>query len=211
MFGLFSTPTRDQAVALAGVFQACDLVIKLANDGVCPPKDFATCIHSLFETNPKSTDAVFGGVEDIAGGIDALLQVLNSPKSSHNTALLRHVMGVLHLQRKLLKDSAMLEKVSSGIEKARAQAGHFGETHSNVIANLADLYQHSISTFNFRIQVQGSPEHLRQPANAAKIRCLLFAAIRAAILWHQLGGRRSQLIFQRVKVMSKVSQLRAEL
>lgn len=210
MFGFFSPPSRDQAIALAGVFQACDLVVKLANDGICSQADFATSIHSLFERNPDSTEAVFGGIGGIRPGIDVLLQVLNSPKSAHNTALLRHVMGVMHLQRKLLGNRAMLDRVATGIENARAQAEHFGETHGNVIANLADLYQQTISTFNFRIQVQGDPEYLRQPAIAAKIRCLLFAAIRAAILWHQLGGRRYQLIFNRVNVMSRVSQLRAE-
>ena len=54
-----------------------------------------------------------------------------------------------------------------------------------------------------RIQVSGSGMYLQQPAIAQRIRCLLFAAIRSAFLWQQLGGKRSHLMLQR-KAMAKL-------
>jgi CII-binding regulator of phage lambda lysogenization HflD len=58
---------------------------------------------------------------------------------------------------------------------------------------LAALYQDTISRLTMRIHVKGVPEHLRKQAVADKIRALLLAGIRSALLWHQLGGRRWHL------------------
>ncbi|MFA5493798.1 MAG: high frequency lysogenization protein HflD [Porticoccaceae bacterium] len=207
---LFASPTRDQAIALAGVFQSCRLVETVATTGTCQSRDFATSIHSLFEQNPPSTLAVFGELDALHLGVDSLKSVLADIRSPENANLLRYVLGVLYLQRKLAHNRAMLGKVASGIDKARLQAEHFSRTHPNVIANLADVYLNTISTFNFRIQVKGQPQHLQQPDIANRIRCLLFAAIRAAMLWHQVGGRRHQLLLQRRKVLDLVGDLRRQ-
>jgi high frequency lysogenization protein len=41
-----------------------------------------------------------------------------------------------------------------------------------------------------RIMVNGDPAHLNNPENANRIRALLLAGIRAAMLWRQSGGGR---------------------
>ncbi len=71
---------------------------------------------------------------------------------------------------------------------------------SKVIANTAALYQETLSTFSFRIQVTGEPNHLKNTDNADKIRALLLAGVRAALLWRQVGGRRWHLLFFRSRV-----------
>jgi high frequency lysogenization protein len=48
-----------------------------------------------------------------------------------------------------------------------------------------------------RIQVKGNAIYLQQPNVAERIRCLLFSAIRSAVLWRQLGGRKYHLLFYR--------------
>ena len=45
--------------------------------------------------------------------------------------------------------------------------------------------------------IKGDQTHLANPENAAKIRTLLLAGIRAALLWRQAGGNRWKLIFAR--------------
>lgn len=205
---LFSKPTPDQAVALAAVFQACQLVDDLATTGLCQQRDLETCIHSLFERNSDSALAIFGDIEALYTGLDTLQRVLGSTKSGEHANILRYALGVLHLQRRLNRDSAKLGAIADGIDKARRQAEHFSRSHANVLANLADVYLNTISQYNFRIQVKGMPQHLQQPDIANKIRCLLFAAIRAAMLWHQLGGRRIQFILQRQRVLEVAGDLR---
>jgi high frequency lysogenization protein len=87
---------------------------------------------------------------------------------------------------------------------------HFSETHDNVIAGLAEIYSDTISTFSFRIQVMGEYQHLQQPRIANRIRTLLFAGIRSAVLWRQLGGRRLKIILYRNKITRNAEQLLEE-
>ena len=48
--------------------------------------------------------------------------------------------------------------------------------------------------------IKGEPEYLNVSTNAAKIRTLLLAGFRAAILWRQAGGSRWKLLFERGKM-----------
>ncbi|MBQ0719203.1 MAG: high frequency lysogenization protein HflD [Gammaproteobacteria bacterium] len=188
-------PTRDQAIALAGVFQACQLVDNLAQTGSIPSALLSIEINSLLEQSPESAEAVFSDGEHNAAknleiGIETIQQLFRDKYKNRRPDTLRYIIGVMHLQRKVSKNPALLEHIGKGIERAKAQAEHFTPSHENVIANIADVYQNTISTQRFRIQVSGQANHLQQTSVANRVRCLLFAAIRAAILWQQLGGRR---------------------
>ena len=205
-------PTREQMIAISGVFQACDLVENLARTGHVPSDKLNVALSSLFAQSPESTEAVFttednNATVNLAGGIEALIQLLQQKHRTSQPDMLRYVISILHLQRKVLKNPTMLEKIGKGIEQAAAQAEHFSIGHENVIANLADLYQNTISTHSFRIQVSGDQSFLRQTSIASRIRCLLFAAVRAAILWHQLGGRRWQFFIYRGQMMKHLEEL----
>jgi len=99
-----------------------------------------------------------------------------------------------------------MPKVAEGIEQAKRQLDHFHSSHENLIANLSGLYRETLSTFRFRIHVTGSAQHLQNPQNAHKIRALLLCAVRAAILWRQVGGRRWQLLFSRQRLSRSCAQ-----
>ena len=79
------------------------------------------------------------------------------------------------------------------------QRQHFqgGTTNVTFCHRLAGIYLDTLGTFRFRIRVQGEPARLQDEDNAARIRALFLAGVRAAFLWHQLGGRRWRLLFQR--------------
>lgn len=49
--------------------------------------------------------------------------------------------------------------------------------------------------------------HLQDSRNADKVRALLLAGIRSAMLWRQLGGRRWQLLFSRRKLLDQLYPL----
>lgn len=208
-------PTRDQAIALAGVFQACQLVDNLARTGSIPIDQLNVEINSLLEQNPSSTEAVFsygehGAAHNLEIGIETIEQLFRDKYKNRRPDTLRYVVGVMHLQRKVGKDSAMLEQIGQGMERAKTQAEHFTLSHDNVIANIADVYQKTISTQRFRIQVSGQAGHLQQTSVANRVRCLLFAAIRAAILWQQLGGRRWHFFVFRGHILKHLETLRQE-
>jgi high frequency lysogenization protein len=55
--------------------------------------------------------------------------------------------------------------------------------------------------------VNGEHGHLGNPVVAAKVRAALFAGIRSAFLWHQLGGNRWQLLFSRKKIATEAGKI----
>ena len=196
----FSKPTSEQAVALAAVFHACELVSQLANTGEASSDEMSLCMSALLNQNPDSLSQIYGPVSGLKLGMDSLERLFSdgSEETKKDSGeILRYVVSILYLARKLSSDKEMLDKIATGIENAERQSQHFSITHDNVYANIASLYQDTVSTLRLRIQVSGSSGYLQQPAVAERIRCLLFSAIRSAFLWQQLGGKRIHLAFYR--------------
>jgi high frequency lysogenization protein len=202
---------NDITLALAGIFQATSLVEQAAKTGYLPPDAFKCSIESIFALNPENTLAVYGGsAKDLRAGLELMRELLksNSASSSHKYRdILRYSLGILHLQKKLSKRNDMLNVIRSRLEQVSTQVLHFSSTHDNVIANLGGLYSETLSTFKFRIQVNGDYNYLQQQRIANQIRALLLAAIRSAILWRQLGGNRLQLLLNRKDIAQQVDIL----
>lgn len=202
------TRTQEQLIALGGVFTAAIQVDRLARTGQCNEAAVACLVNSLLVRNPHSTLEVFGG-DDLAlrDGYRALASTLERSPSSLPRDSLRYAITLLVLERQLDKRADLMELIARRLEQIEQQVQHFGPTHENVIASFGALYQDTLSTFRQRIQVQGDMRYLQQSGNAAKIRTLLFAGIRAARLWRQLGGSRWQLIFSRGRLLKELYPL----
>ncbi len=204
----------DRTIALAGIFQATQLVHQLAYTGKADGDDFETCINSLFLTDIDSAVDTFGDITRLRSGLQALIEQLGgsddeSARTQKNRQLdaTKYAIGIMVLERKLSKNPDMLKAVFDGIERARNQAEHFSVTHENVIASLAHTYSQTISTLLPKIMVNGEHTHLANPSTADRIRALLLAAIRAAVLWRQCQGSRWQLFFRRKKILDEAQRL----
>lgn len=197
----------DRTLALAALFQAAVLVQQVARRGQATASDQETSIGSLFQTDADSTAAIFGGSLGLTTGLRTLRARLGSGGSAEELEVTRYAIALLHLERKLVKHPSMLETLSKGIDRIRQQADYFSPTHDNVIAALGELYQATISTLQPRVMVQGEPAYLADNARASRIRALLLAGIRAAVLWRQLGGSRWQLFLQRRSILESAKQL----
>lgn len=215
----------EQAIALAAMFQAASLVDQIANRGMVAQNSLETSVYSLFITNPKSTEDIFGGVHDLpfnlSMGLKALNDVVEKKKDTKGNNITNYVLSMIMLEQKLSKNNDMLNTMGKRIDEIKEKARYFNPedenplenpssfTHSNVIANVASLYQDTISSFSFRIQVGGDPRHLQNAENAARIRVLLLAGIRAAMLWRQVGGKRWHLLFFRSRLRPSLKKIMA--
>lgn len=201
-----SMPYTDRTLALAGLFQAARLAQQLAREGRAEPGAFAASIQSLMLIDAPSTDAVYGGARGVTTGLELLRSKLTGNTQANDAELARYVIAMIHLEGQLRRQTDMQEVIRRGIEAAREQMKFFEATendetvHPRLVEKLADLYTQTISTLSPRIMVNGEHGHLSNPSIAAKVRAVLFAGIRAAFLWHQLGGNRWQLLFSRRKI-----------
>ncbi|WP_095210644.1 high frequency lysogenization protein HflD [Endozoicomonas ascidiicola] len=197
----------DQAAALSGVFQAAELVDKLAKTGQCDSEVMNASINSIFITSPQSVSEVYGGFEHLSTGRKSLESVLSRNSSAIQGDVVRYALALIHIEKKLSRNSKMLGTISSRLARSQEQANHFGSNHENVISSLASVYLDTISTFKTRIQVNGDARHLQNTMNASRIRAVLLAGIRSAMLWRQCGGSRWHLFIGRNKLLGAVKRL----
>jgi high frequency lysogenization protein len=183
-----------RVIALGGLFQAVSLVRSLATEGDCDGAAFETCMSSVFKLESDSVADVYGGVANVCGGLRVMVGQIDGHR--RDPALLRIVFAILRLERSLRRHPAVVESLQQGLRGMQRQLLHFGPTHPNVVARAADLYSENLSGLRPRVMVAGNPLYLHQPVQVQRIRALLLAAVRAAVLWRQLGGRRWHLLLR---------------
>ena len=207
---MFSKPTKQQALALAAILQASNQVYMLAYSGDSDIEIMKFSMSTLLNQNPDSLEQIYGPIDNLQDGLVTLQRFLENATNisePRHKEVISYVMSCIHLAIKLSSDQQLLSVIENGIDKARIQAEHFSMIHDNVVTNVGALYQDTISKMRLRIQVMGSAVYLQQSGVAARIRCMLFAAIRNAFLWRQLGGKRRHLLLQRKAFIEVINNL----
>ena len=202
---------RDQTIALAGVFQAASLVQQIANKGLANSAIIESCLESLFRFDADSTEWVFGNLAGVGSGLRVLNEQVGALKNDRNLEVTKYAISMIALEKKLSSNPKMLEQVTEGLNEIQKSLEFFSLMHENVFAKLGGLYKDTISTLQPKIIVQGEHAYLSNDSNANKVRALLFAGIRAAVLWRQCGGSRWQILFARKKYLDECRVLLAEL
>jgi high frequency lysogenization protein len=199
----------EQAIALAAMLQHCQLVDQLARTGTVPVDQLRIAMMALLEQSPTDATSLYRGTgTTLRTGIEFLERLLGGERRALSAEVMRYAVNVLYLQRRLQHDAANRTRIYAGIARAAEQAALFSPIHDNVLANLAQIYQDTIGRYSLRIQVRGESGYRQQPAVAARVHCLLFAAIRSAVLWHQLGGRRWHLFVHRRQLLEQLRELK---
>jgi high frequency lysogenization protein len=201
---------RDITIALGAVCQSAWLVQQTARHNQTPHYAFDPLLLSLFNKNPSNALDTYGDVYALSAGFKTLDQLFKNQRSQALHEIMRYMVNILALERRLRKRSDLLNVISQRLDKAQAQADLYDYHHENVIANLAGIYTDTISTFPMRIQVQGNPSYLENRAVQHKVRAILFAGIRAAILWRQVGGRRWDFLLKRKQLSTSLKTLLTE-
>jgi high frequency lysogenization protein len=189
---------EGQVLGLAATFQSVALVLDLARDGRCDESGLATCVGSVMRIDADSPADIYGGAAALGAGLHSLAETLDS--KHRDPVLTRIVVTVLQLERKLARRAPMLAELREGIEATQRSAGALGVTHDAVVERLGDLYSRTLSTLRPRVLVQGHGLYLSQGRIVARIRALLLAAVRGAVLWRQMGGTQWRLLLHRRRV-----------
>ena len=129
---------QDRCIALAGVFQAAALASRVARRGIAETAALEACIHSLFQVDADSVEAVYGDISGINFGLKTLKEQLHGGHS-RDAEVTRYVISLLHLERKLSKRETMLEEIGREIRTATARLEHFPLLHPNILAGLAEI------------------------------------------------------------------------
>ena len=199
---------KNRTLAFAGMYQSAELVRQVARQGLFDQAEFDVCIKSVLKLDADSVEEIYGGVGGVKMGLRMLCGQVDSANNTQNTEVLRYIIGMIVLERKLIKQPDMLNYIRLGIETIQAEVEIYGVSHPQIISELAKLYTETLSTFDYRyrIKVNGERRFLDNQNNADKIRSLLLAGIRSTVLWRQKGGSWLQFIFRK-KMIKTAKQL----
>ncbi len=198
---------RDRGIALAGVFQAAHLVSRVARRGLAEASTLEASLASVLALDADSVEAVFGGAVGVSDGLRVMRQQLGPGTGGRDLEVTRYVVGILHLERKLSRRPELLRRIREGVQALGAGGQPAAAADPETIERLAEIYLATVSTLGPRIMVRGEPTLLARPDNANRIRALLLAGIRAAVLWRQCGGSRLGLLLGRGRMLEAVRDL----
>jgi high frequency lysogenization protein len=196
---------EDRVLALAGLLQSVRLVQQMANNGQAETRALAPCIDSLFRFDAESTEAVYGGPAALESGLRRVVAQLDG--SDRDGAQTRMAMNVLHLERRFVAAPETMSKVQEQLQDVQRERQPWEPTHPAVLARLGDIYAQLVSPLGPRVMVAGNPVYLSQPEVVAEVRAALLAALRAAVLWRQLGGSYWDLLVSRRRMVATAQEL----
>lgn len=202
---------ENQTLALAGIFQSAALIEQLATKGELNQAAFDCTFDSLFTFDAPTAMDVFGNLSGLSRGLKELTLYLGGENQAPDKNLAYYVLSMLKLSARLKRDQNLATMVQSKLQKIEKQSRDFELSRHSVISQIDGVYQSTISTIKPRVMVQGEQVYLSNSNNASKVRTLLLAGIRAAVLWHQLGGSKWKLIFSRKKYVLTANQLLAKI
>jgi len=177
---------QERVLALAGLVQALKQVRRIAETGQADASVLSTALDSVFRIDAESPEAVYGGIGDLRPGLVLLRDYFGN--RNKDEALPRLALAVLQIERRFVRDGAMVQQVQEGIASTATIADRLGSSHPDVLAALGKLYADTVSNLRPKVMVQGNPHYLGQADIVSEIRALLLAALRSAVLWRQMGG-----------------------
>lgn len=201
-----ATALKDRVIALAALMQSAQLVRRIATTGEADARALETLIDSVFRIDADSAEDIYGGVPALWPGLRALVAQIEG-ESGRDAQLTRIAATVLHLARRFTTRPALMQRLRTGLEDIARQREHWGPCHPTVLKRLGELYASTLSTLRPRVLVQGNPTYLGQPQVVAEIRAVLLGALRAAVLWRQLGGGYWELLLRRHALVSTAREL----
>lgn len=193
---------RDQTLALAGVLQAAHLVQRLARHGVAKSDAFISSIASILVTNAKTTQAIYDRVSGITLGLQLVRDKLGDRTKAEDVELMTYALALMQLAPRLIGDGELMRRIGQTIQAIKSQMESKEginvneEFPTSLISDLANLYRQTLNDLPPRVMVAGERVYLDNPVIADKMCAALLAGVRAAVLWHQLGGRRWHLLFR---------------
>lgn len=195
----------DVVKALAGLFQAAALVRQSARHGVADAAAIGTSLGSLLALDAADVDEIYGGTSGLRLGLDVLREQLG--RGRRDAEVTGYVARILQLERRLAARSDLMGQIRDGLQAIAPLANERGVHDSEVLQALANLYTRTVSTVPPRVMVSGEPVLLHRGDIADRVRALLLAALRSAVLWRQVGGTRLRLLLGRRRLLETAERL----
>lgn len=188
---------KDITIASAALFQACELAQQAAMQNRVHEDSFQAIIGSIFVLDAPNTEDIYGDISQLKMGLQSFCEQFGQ-QGTPNPTLIQYVVQVLTIQSMLMKDPERLQSLQEHIQQT---LNHIDDdcpcTDPIIIERLAYIYSQHISTLPKRLHIKGEPQNIQDQDNVKRIRACLLGAVRAAVLWEQVGGSKLHMFLFR--------------
>jgi len=198
---------KERTMALAGIFQATELVRQAANHGTWSGYAADTCLDSLLAIEADTVEEIYGGVNNLRLGAETLVSILQGDRRHMES--LGYAVSIMQVENNFRKNSGMQANIGEKLQSITTTDDglELHEIKDLQARQIASLYTKTISTLSPRIVINGRPQFLQVDRTVNWIRTLLFSGLRSAVLWRQMGGGRFNLMFGRKKMLEAAQTL----
>lgn len=190
---------RSQLLTLSAILHMAQLIRELAPTNSTPHPALKGLINPLFLLSPPSFAAIFPDPRLARPGLESPTLRARQVRPGETQEVSRYTRSLL-LRSKLMADTVIQSRLGRRLlaisphsdphwqKKHHSKSVGASETERS-FKTLATLYQDTITTLSYRIQVQGKVEHLQDERIVNRIRALFLTGIHFAMTWHQIGVR----------------------
>lgn len=204
--------------ALAALYQCCSQIIRIANTGFWDDHAAAAMIRAIGVTDPRTVDDIYS-VDQLKTGYEFTAKILSmngiasiaSNGDNDAVAILTLANKTMALAAQLTSRDKVYNELGSRIDtfhnRMVSEIPGFMDgdiqmvLRQDVLRECASIYQSLISPNFPRLMIPGQESCLRESDVQDKIRAMLLAAVRAYVLWEQLGASRLLLWFHRGRIV----------
>jgi len=202
--------TKNQVIALAGLYQSLALVQLVAWQGDTTHSCLIPSIESALKVDVDTFIDVYGSIDNLYLGLQTLKETLEKRHDRQVVERTRYAISLMYLENKLQANSRTMSLVAGQIAHISELYHAIDESLPEITSDLGELYRTHISPLGPKIIVEGDSSYLKTAQHANLIRALLLAGIRAAVLWRQAHGKRLALLFGRRSILKNIVALKQD-
>ena len=202
--------TRDQTIALAGLYQALALTQQVARNGDMTNSCLPATLESILKIDSDHYLEVYGTTQNLTLGLRMLHENVESRHDPDAIERTRHAVSLMYLESRLHADTQAAGALGDDIRRIATLYDSQNTPVTELAQDLGKMYQAHISPLGPKVIIKGNPSYLNLDEYAGMIRALLLAAIRAIALWRHAQGKRWALLIARASILTNTEALQKE-
>ena len=189
---MWNDNVSEQTIALAGLYQSCQVVSNIAWNGNYKEEDMIPLINCIMQIESSNTEDIYIDISKLQTGLTYFRKQIVGDIFTRSSETRRYIASLHQLADSLLSDQKCISKIQMLLKELSSNSESV--KIDDKVDELSSIYQKTLSTFEPRIVVNGENKHLTNNIHASRIRTALFAGVRSTILWRQLGGSKLKLL-----------------
>ncbi len=190
---MWNDNVNEQTIALAGLYQSCQVVSDIAWNGEYKENNLIPLINCIMQIDASNTENIYIDISKLEAGLLYFRKQIVGDIFTRSSETRRYIASLHQLADNLMSDKNCIHNIQTLLKDLNLNSESIAI--DDKVTELSNIYKKTLSTFEPRIVVNGENKYLIDHMHASRIRTALFAGVRSVILWKQLGGSKLKLLF----------------